>query len=416
MSSSSPGLESGYAWRLAVVSMICIAASGGSAFLPIVAMSEMAREFGGQRQIPSLAYTLAYVGAGAGGIMMGWLSDRLGPRAPLLISATCIVLGAWLGSSGGQFALLAGYGLLMGFLGNSATFTPMLNNIQGWFEGRRGVAVAIVSVGPAVGGFVWPQIYRALLPQFGWRDTLMIFGVAAAVIVGTAALYVRQAPIARGPGNAPARENLAALPLSSPTIMALLSAASFCCCLAMAMPFAHMVAFCGDLGFAADRGAEAVSLILLTAIASTFVMGRLADKIGPLPTSLICSAIQIVALVGFLFVASLWGIYTLSAIHGIPFIAIVQGYALNLRALYGPGIRGWRLGVVLFLAQGGMAVGGWLGGVIFDNTGSYSWAFRLALLANLINLALLTILYLAQRARPRPAMTGSPSAPAADRA
>jgi MFS family permease len=167
----------------------------------------------------------------------------------------------------------------------------------------------------------------------------------------------------------------------------------------MAMPFAHMVAFCGDLGFAPQRGAEAVSLILLSAIASTFVMGRLADKIGPLPTSLICSVIQIVALVGFLFVAKLWGIYTLSAIHGIPFIAIVQGYALNLRALYGPGIGGWRLGVVLFLAMCGMAVGGWLGGVIFDATGSYTWAFRLALLANLINLALLTILYLAQRGR-----------------
>jgi MFS family permease len=410
--SPASGIESGYAWRLAVVSMICVAAGGGSAFLPIVAMSQMAQEFGGQRQVPSLAYTLAYVGMGAGGIMMGWLSDRLGPRVPLLIAAVCIVLGAWLGSSGNQLALLLGYGLLMGFLGNSATFTPMLNNIQGWFEGRRGIAVAIVSVGPAVGGFLWPQIYRALLPDFGWRDTLMIFGVIAAVIVMLAALYVRRAPTARGPGNVPAREDLAALPLSSPAIMALLSAASFCCCLAMAMPFAHMVAFCGDLGFAADRGAEAVSLILLSAIASTFVMGRLADKIGPLPTSLICSVIQIVALVGFLFVASLWGIYTLSAIHGIPFIAIVQGYALNLRALYGPGIGGWRLGVVLFLAMCGMAVGGWLGGVIFDATGSYTWAFRLALLANLINLALLTILFLAQRARPRSAMTGSPPAPA----
>ncbi|MBV9834518.1 MAG: MFS transporter [Alphaproteobacteria bacterium] len=396
---SAYGIESGYAWRLAVVSMICVGAGGGSAYLPIVAMQQIAQEFGGQRQVPSLAYTLIYVGIGVGGIMMGWLSDRFGPRLPLLIAAVSIALGAWLGASGGQFALFASYGLLMGFLGNSATLTPLLNNIQGWFEGRRGIAVAIVSVGPAVSGFGWPQIYRALLPQYGWRTTLLIYGIVAAVIMALAALYVRRAPIARGPGNARVRETLDSLPLPSPAIMALLSAASFCCCLAMAMPFAHMVAFCGDLGFAAERGAEAVSLILLSAIASTFIMGRLADKIGPLPTSLICSVTQIVSLVGFLFVASLWGIYTLSAIHGIPFIAIVQGYALNLRALYGPGIGGWRLGVVLFLASGGMAVGGWLGGVIFDASGSYTWAFRLALLANLINLALLTILYLAQRNR-----------------
>ena len=139
----------------------------------------------------------------------------------------------------------------------------------------------------------------------------------------------------------------------------------------MAMPFVHMVAFCGDLGFSAARGAEAVSLILATAIASTFAMGRLADYIGPLRVSLLCSVIQIVSLVGFVVVDNLMGIYTLSVIHGIPYIAIVQGYALILRQLYGPTIAGWRLGVVMLFAMAGMAVGGWMGGAIFDATLSY---------------------------------------------
>jgi MFS family permease len=179
--------------------------------------------------------------------------------------------------------------------------------------------------------------------------------------------------------------------------MTLLSAAGFCCCSAMAVPFVHMVAFCGDLGIAPERGSEAVSLILITAIAATFAMGRLSDFIGPLRVSLLCSLIQVVALVGFLIVKTLGGIYTLSIIHGIPYIAIVQGYALNLRQLYGPTIAGWRLGIVMLFAMVGMAFGGWLGGVIFDATLSYRLAFQAALMFNLLNLILLSLLFIAQR-------------------
>ena len=72
--------------------------------------------------------------------------------------------------------------------------------------------------------------------------------------------------------------------------MALLSAAGFCCCAAMAVPFVHMVAFCGDLGLSPARGSEAISLILLTAVAATFAMGRLSDHIGPLQVSILCAA------------------------------------------------------------------------------------------------------------------------------
>ena len=213
-----------------------------------------------------------------------------------------------------------------------------------------------------------------------------------------AAFYVKPAPVLRGLGGR-RKEEAVELPLPSSMIMLLLSAAGFCCCAAMAIPFVHMVAFCGDLGYPAARGSEAVSLVLISAIVATFVMARLSDRIGPLPVSLLCSVIQIGSLVGFLSVKSLTGIYLLSLLHGIPFIAIVQGYALNLRYLYGPTIAGWRLGVVMLFAMVGMAVGGWLGGAIFDATLSYNAAFQSALAFNLLNLMLLSILYFAQRRR-----------------
>jgi len=128
-------------------------------------------------------------------------------------------------------------------------------------------------------------------------------------------------------------------------------------------------------------------------------VARLADRIGPLPVSLLCSVIQIGSLVGFMIARDITSIYALSLLHGIPFIAIVQGYALNLRFLYGPTIAGWRLGVVMLFAMAGMAVGGWLGGAIFDATLSYRLAFQAALAFNLLNLMLLGALYIAQRRR-----------------
>ena len=392
------GVDSRYAWQVAFLSTFCILLGGGGIYLPVVALKEIAAEFGGHRAVPSMAYMLGFFFMGIGGVLMGWLADRMSPRVPLMIAGVSIFAGGWLAASGGELALYAGYAIPLGFLGNAATFTPAMNNIQGWFERRRSTAVSVISVGPAVSGFVWPQIYRWLLPDVGWRQTLVIYGVVAGTLLFLCAFYVRPSPIVRRAGKH-AAEDLSVLPMPSPVLMTLLSAAGFCCCLAMAVPFVHMVAFCGDLGFAAARGSEAVSLILLTAVAATFAMGRLSDYIGPIKVSLLCAVIQIASLVGFVFVESLSGIYTLSVIHGIPYIAIVQGYALILRYLYGPTIAGWRLGVVMLFAMVGMAVGGWLGGAIFDATFSYRSAFQVALAFNLLNLMLLGALLFARRRR-----------------
>ena len=393
------GVDSPYAWRLAFVSMFCIMLGGGALYLPVVALKEIAAEFGDRRAVPSMAYMLGFFAMGLGGVFMGWLADRTSPRVPLLIAGVSILVGGWLASrGGGEWALYLGYMIPLGFLGNAATFTPALNNIQGWFERRRSTAISLISVGPAISGFTWPQVYGWLLPRYGWRESLVIYGVVAGVLLFLCAFYVRASPMQRSKATRPA-EDLSALPLPSIVIMVLLSAAGFCCCAAMAVPFVHMVAFCGDLGLSPARGTEAISLILLTAVAATFAMGRLSDHIGPLRVSILCALIQITSLVGFVFVESLSGIYTLSVIHGIPYIAIVQGYALILRQLYGPAIAGWRLGVVMLFAMAGMAVGGWLGGAIFDVTLDYRAAFQAALGFNLLNLMLLGLLYLGRRRR-----------------
>lgn len=191
------GIDSAYAWRLAVVSVLCIVLGGGSIYLPVVGLKEIAAEFGDRRSVPSLAYMLGFIAMGFGGVMMGWLADRTSPRIPLLIAGLSILAGGWVATSGGELALYLGYMLPLGFLGNSATFTPAMNNIQGWFDRRRSLAVSLISVGPALSGFIWPQVYAWLLPDVGWRQSLVLYGAISGSLMFLLAFYIRPSPLVR---------------------------------------------------------------------------------------------------------------------------------------------------------------------------------------------------------------------------
>ena len=90
-----PGVDSAYAWRLAFVSMLCITLGGGALYLPVVALKEMAAEFGDRRAVPSFAYMVGFFAMGVGGVFMGWLADRTSPRIPLLIAGVSILAGGW---------------------------------------------------------------------------------------------------------------------------------------------------------------------------------------------------------------------------------------------------------------------------------------------------------------------------------
>jgi len=119
-----PGVDSPYAWRLAFLSMFCIGLGGGATYLPVVALKEIAAEFGDRRAVPSMAYMLGFFAMGAGGVFMGWLADRTSPRVPLLIAGVSILAGGWLTVSDGEWALYAGYAIPLGFL---IGMSPLIN-------------------------------------------------------------------------------------------------------------------------------------------------------------------------------------------------------------------------------------------------------------------------------------------------
>jgi sugar phosphate permease len=194
----------------------------------------------------------------------------------------------------------------------------------------------------------------------------------------------------------------AALPLSPGALQVLLCIAGLGCCVAMAMPQVHIVAYCGDLGYGVARGAEMLSAMLGFGIISRIASGFVADRIGGLRTLIVGSVLQGVALLLYLIFDGLVSLYVISALFGLFQGGIVPSYAVIVREYFPSSEVGTRVGFVLLATLLGMALGGWMSGAIFDLTGSYRAAFANGLAWNLLNVAIAGWLLL--RSRPRAAL------------
>jgi MFS family permease len=176
--------------------------------------------------------------------------------------------------------------------------------------------------------------------------------------------------------------------------------AGISCCVAMSMPQVHIVAYCGDLGYGVARGAEMLSLMLGLGIVSRIASGFIADRIGGVATLLIGSTLQGVALFLYLLFDGLTSLYVISGLFGLFQGGIVPMYAIIVREYFPAQEAGTRVGLVLLATLVGMALGGWISGLIFDLTGSYHAAFAHGLLWNLLNVSIATWLLLRGGRRP----------------
>ena len=182
--------------------------------------------------------------------------------------------------------------------------------------------------------------------------------------------------------------------MSPRTLQVLLGVAGVSCCVAMSMPQVHLVAYCGDLGYGAARGAEMLSIMLGLGIISRVSAGFVADKIGGVATVLIGAIMQGLSLTLFLFFDSLSSLYVISAMFGLFQGGIVPTYAIIVREYFPAGEAGTRVGLVFMATLIGMALGGWVSGAIFDLSGSYALAFLNGVLWNLVNVAIIGTLLL----------------------
>jgi len=167
---AADGAETGSLWWVAIASLLIIFIGWGAPYVVAVALKPMAADLGAERSVPSLASALAYIGSGVGGIAMGWWADRAGAMWPAMFGSAMIGLGAMVASGGGAWQLYAGYGLMIGLLGNAGIFAPLMANTSRLFTRKRGTALALVASGQQVAGAIWPPVFRmASTPRVGAR-------------------------------------------------------------------------------------------------------------------------------------------------------------------------------------------------------------------------------------------------------
>jgi MFS family permease len=397
-------IESPYAWWRLAVSLVLMTIGGSGMYSVTVVLPRIQEEFGVARADASLPYTLTMIGFGLGGVLMGRLADRFGVLVPVSLGA--VGLGAGFIAAGlapNLWLFCAAQGVMIGLLGTSATFAPLVADTSQWFDRRRGIALAICMSGNYTAGAVWPPVMQYFIDSVGWRQTYVGMGIFCVASMLPLALVLRRRPPIHVPataapvtgGRAPAA--VRPMGMNAGTVQALLCVAGVSCCVAMSMPQVHIVAYCGDLGFGAARGAEMLSLMLALGVVSRLVSGWVSDRIGGLRTLLLGSLLQGVALLLFLPAGGLVSLYVVSGLFGLFQGGIVPSYALIVREHFSPKEAGARVGTVLMATLFGMALGGWMSGAVFDLTGSYRAAFINGIGWNLLNISI--VLFLLYRVR-----------------
>ncbi|GAB4568324.1 MAG: MFS transporter [Rhizobacter sp.] len=390
-------VDSRYAWMRLIVTLALMTIGSGGMYIVSVVLPSVQAEFGVARADASLPYTAMMIGFGVGGILMGRLADRFGVMVPVLIGAVGLAMGFWAaGSASNIWWFSVAHGVLIGLLGCSATFAPLVADTSLWFERRRGIAVAVCASGNYVAGAIWPPIVQHFIEAVGWRHTYFGIGAFCAISLPLLALMMRPRPprpmVVSVASDAPV---VLARPFgfSLGQAQALLCVAGVACCVAMSMPQVHIVAYCGDLGYGAARGAEMLSLMLACGIVSRLVSGVICDRIGGLRTLLLGSVLQGVALLLFIPFDGLVSLYVISALFGLFQGGIVPSYAIIVREHFPPAEAGARVGTVLMFTLLGMALGGWMSGKVFDLTGSYDAAFLNGVAWNALNLGIALLLW-----------------------
>lgn len=403
MAPGEQAVDGAYAWiRLGIsltVSMIC----GVGLWSVVVVLPMVEAEFEVARADASLPYTFNMLGFAAGGILMGRMVDRFGVTLPLIAGAVSLAAGyvaSGMAEALWQFTLA--HALLIGLFGSAVSFGPVIADISHWFERHRGVAIAVAASGSYLAGTVWPPIVEHFAQEVGWRQTHVGIGLFCLVTVVPLSLFLRRRPslgtveVGQETGaSSPTARVAPAAPLLSPgQAQTLMVIAGLACCIAMAMPQVHIVAYCLELGFDTARGAEMLSLMLGTGIVSRLAFGWIADRIGPFRTLLLGSTLQALSLLLFLPFDELVPLYVVSALFGLSQGGIVPTYALIVRRVFPAAQAGTRVGLVLSATMVGMGVGGWMSGALYDLTLSYQAAFLNGIAWNVLNMAIALFLLL----------------------
>ena len=384
-----------YGWVVLAAAFVIITMSIGTLFTLGVFLTPIEDSMGWSRSGIGAIGFFNWIVMGAGGVLSGFVSDRVGTRRVVLAGAGLLGLGLTLSSHVQQvWHFYVTFGLLVG-AGVSAFYVPLTVLAIKWFEGRRGMAAAVVSAGNGLGILALAPLSRWLINEFDWRVAFTVLGTLAWVVVMPCALLLRQpvtasssstagaqkwpphspsgGPPSSGPPHSPGGGPPSA-PWATWAFWAI-ALTHFCCCAAHSGPLFHLVSHAMDQGVARMTAAGMLGASGLTSICGRIGAGIVADRVGAKRTLLAALTLQAVLIFLYLFASGAGALYAVSLVFGVAYGGAMPLYALVTRDCFGERVLGTAYGAVFFISCIGMGLGSYAGGAIYDLLGSYDWLF-----------------------------------------
>jgi MFS family permease len=361
-----------------------------------VFLDPMLAELGWTRTVMSGGFTLSFITMGIMGIVAGKLTDRYGPKLVLIICGvilcssyvlTAFVTAVW------QYYLFFG---LMSGIAMSCGSSPILSVVARWFHKRRSLMTGIVSSGLAAGNVIFPMAFALIIQAYDWRISYIILGCVVLPVIVSAAMFLKRDPEQiglkpLGIDTADIKNDIQNTGLSLKQALRtnqfwLLAVVNFCDFLLVNLVTAHIVIHVTDLGFTPAISASVLSIAAGVSVPARIAAGAFADRIGNRKTLIMLLILPVFGFTLLLVASELWMFYLFAILYGVGLWASGVVTSPLVAKIFGLKSHGTLLASVMMGGLMGGAVGPVLGGFIFDNTGSYQFAFLMCLIIVLISL------------------------------
>lgn len=389
-------MESRYGWVMVGIASSILGIGSGSLATVSVFMIPLISEFGWNRGEAVFAYTAGALATGVFGICMGYLSDRYSSRPIVIFGVFGLGISFLLLAYNSTLWQLYLFHILLGGLGGAAFVAPLLSNLGFWFQRNKGLALGTAMAGRALGQGLIPLLAGTLIVLYGWRWAYTILGAISFLLLFPLALLVREPPgiatlkAAARAGNISGSEPLS---ISPRALVAWICAAVIFCCFCMSTALLHVVAMAQDKGISPQAAASVLTVIFVSGFFARILSGKLADRIGSIPSYFLLSLSQTVLVFWFTRMDSLAGFYIMAVLFGLGFSGVMTCVIICVQRLTPVQSRGISQALVSLFAWIGMGLGGWQGGFLFDLTGSYTLPFALAAGAGGVNLIIVAALH-----------------------
>lgn len=346
--------------------------------------NSLLEEFQSSRAAISGAHSIGFLIGGFAAIILGRLSDRVGPRIILTIAGIVTGLGYFMMSQmTSLWQLYLFYGLIVNIWPMSADVIA-LSTVARWFVKRRGFASGLVKAGTGLGMMLMPLLASFLISTQGWRTTYLVISIILVACVVPLSQLLRRDPSLKGLSPYGVEQDLASDSIKGGYSFkeALHTKQFWMLCVTMLTIWfcansliVHLIPHAIDSGISPSMAARLISILGGVSIAGRIGVATLGDRIGLRKALLGCFILTLLMLSWLYFSSEYWQLVLFVLIYGFGhggFFALISPL---LAEMFGTKTLGSLFGIITFCATVGGAVGPLILGMIFDNTGSYQIGF-----------------------------------------